>query len=154
MKPNGFHFNFTVSFLQSSNAFLFNQHKRLLSKIFDVLIVRNSMENNTRRDNFQLFPSWNRGDTTEKNSVLYQQVEINGCSSDVWINHCQFRECSQPSFHSLLHEKKVMGVMFISSLTLCMVSMSLSWSLKSVNVGLASGSFCQQLVMIWYLKFI
>ena len=44
--------------------------------------------------------------------------------------------------------------MFITSLTLCRVFMSFSWFLKSVNVGLASGSFCQQFVMIWYLKFI
>ena len=44
--------------------------------------------------------------------------------------------------------------MFITSLTLCRVSMSPSWFLKSINVGLASGSFCQQFVMIWYLKLI
>ena len=53
-----------------------------------------------------------------------------------------------------LHDRKVIGFMFVTSLTLCRVSMSLSWSLKSSNVGLASGSFCQQLVMIWYLKLI
>ena len=43
-----FPFNFTVNYLQSSNPFLFNQQKRLSCEIFDVLILRDSMENNTR----------------------------------------------------------------------------------------------------------
>ena len=48
-----FHFNFTVNYLQSSNPFLFNQNKRLSSEIFDVLILRDSMQNNTREGIFK-----------------------------------------------------------------------------------------------------
>ena len=41
--------------------------------------------------------------------------------------------------------------MLIKILTLCRVSMSLSWVFNSVKVGLASGSFFQHFIMIWYL---
>ena len=52
-----FHFNFKLKFLQSSNPFLFSQHKQLSSAIFDELLLsgallRDLMENNTRKDNF------------------------------------------------------------------------------------------------------
>ena len=104
-----FHFNFTVIFLQSSNPFLFNQHKPLSTEILDKFISTDSMENNTRSDNFQQFLLWNIGDTTENKPVLYQKLEFIGCSSDISIDHFQFRECTQLSFHSLLHEKKVTG---------------------------------------------
>ena len=36
--------------------------------------------------------------------------------------------------------------------TLCWFSMSLNCLVKAVNDGLASGSFCQQFIMIWYLR--
>ena len=52
-----FHFNFAVNFFQSSNPFLFNQHKQLSFAIFDELVLSGALlryltENNTRRDNF------------------------------------------------------------------------------------------------------
>ena len=65
-----FHFNFTVIFLQSSNPFLFNQHKQLSTEILDKFISTDSMENNTRSDNFEQFLLWNIGDTTENKPVL------------------------------------------------------------------------------------
>ena len=51
-----FHFNFTVNYLKSSNPFLFKQHRRLSSEIFDVLILRDSMENNTREREISTIP--------------------------------------------------------------------------------------------------
>ena len=39
-----------------------------------------------------------------------------------------------------------------NNLTLCWFSISLSCFVKAVNDGLASGSFCQQFIMIWYLR--
>ena len=51
-----FHLNFTVNFSQSSNPLLFNQHKQLSSEIFDLLILRDSMENNTRERGFSKIP--------------------------------------------------------------------------------------------------
>ena len=42
--------------------------------------------------------------------------------------------------------------MLIKILTLCKFSMSFSWFLNSVKVGLASGSFFQHFIMIWYLE--
>ena len=83
-----FHFNFTVIFLQSSNPFLFNQHKQLSTEQFLLL---------------------NIGDTTENEPVLYQKLEFNGCSSGISINDCLFGECTQLSFHSLLYERNVIG---------------------------------------------
>ena len=77
--------------LQSSNPFLFNQHRRLSTEILDEFISMDSTENNTRRDNFQQFLSWNIGDTTENKPVLYQKLEFNRCSLDS-VNHCQFGE--------------------------------------------------------------
>ena len=102
-----FHFNFTIIFFQSSNLFLFNQHKQLSTEILDEFISTDSIENNTRRDNFQQFLSRNIDYTTEYKPVSYQNLELNGCSSDISINHCQFGECAQLSFHSLLNERKV-----------------------------------------------
>ena len=51
-----FHFNFTVNFLKSSDPFLIKQHRRLSSEIFDVLILRDSLENNTREGEFSTIP--------------------------------------------------------------------------------------------------
>ena len=51
-----FHFNFTVNHLKSSNPFLFKQHRRLSSEIFDVLILRDSMENNTQEREISTIP--------------------------------------------------------------------------------------------------
>ena len=39
-----------------------------------------------------------------------------------------------------------------NNLTLCWFSISLSCFVNAVNDGLASGSFCQQFIMIWYLR--
>ena len=51
-----FHFKFTVNYLKSSYPFLFKQHRRLSSEIFDVLILRDSMENNTREREISTIP--------------------------------------------------------------------------------------------------
>ena len=51
-----FHFNFTENFLKSSNPFLFKQHRRLSSEIFYLLILRDSLENNTREGELSTIP--------------------------------------------------------------------------------------------------
>ena len=100
---------YSIWYAVSPSPVLFNQHNQLSTEILDEFISTDSMENNTRSDNFQQFLLWNIGDTTENKPVLYQKLEFIGCSSDISIDHFQFRECTQLSFHSLLHEKKVTG---------------------------------------------
>ena len=149
-----FHFNFTVNFFIYPVLFYSTSingcHPKFLISLFNETQWRITsgeiiFNNSCRRTSM----------TQQKRSPYYNNKwRLMGCSSDIWINHCQFGECSQLSFHSLLLERKVIDVMSITILTLCTVSVSLSWSLKSLNVGLTSGSFCQQLVMIWYLKLI
>ena len=49
----------------------------------------------------------------------------------------------------LQRKRKLSTIIF----TLCRLSMSLSCFFNSVKAGLSSGSFCQHLIMIWYLEF-
>ena len=59
-----------------------------------------------------IFNNFYRGTSVtqqKKKPVLYQKLKFIGYSSEISIDHFQFRECTKLSFHSLLHEKKVTG---------------------------------------------
>ena len=56
-----------------------------------------------------------------------------------------------PVFVCIINRKHSFLDNFLFNLTLCWFSMRLSCCVKSLNDGLASGSLCQQFIMISYL---
>ena len=95
-----------------------------------------------------------------------------GCQSALWtVLEDEFAAMWKyvPKMHSCANSKRLITEQSLSlhsadvteirlmplgndNLTLCWFSMSFNCFVKAVNDGLACGSFCQQFIMIWYLR--